>query len=92
MSDNNSYQHAKLFKQERRRCDALSKLNITQMAFNLIKVNLKKSINEEKATLDDDINTFSAALISCHVSLSRVMFTSNIKTSNKSFCAKLVLL
>ena len=48
--------------------------------------------NEEKATLDDDINTFSAALISCHVSLSRVMFTSNIRTSNKSFCAKLVLL
>ena len=23
--------------------------------------------NEEKATLDDDINSFSAALISCHV-------------------------
>ena len=61
MSDNNSYQHAKLFKQEGRRCDALSKLNITQMTFNLNKVNLKKSNNEEKATLDDDNNSFSAA-------------------------------
>ena len=62
MSDNNSYQHAKLFKQvEGRRCDALSKLNITQMIFNLNKVNLKKSINEEKATLDDDNNSFTAA-------------------------------
>ena len=61
MSDNNSYQHAKLFKQEGRRCDALSKLNTTQMTFNLNKVNLNKSINEEKATLDDDNNSFSAA-------------------------------
>ena len=62
MSGNTSYQHAKRFKQEEgRRCDALSKLNITQMTFNLIKVNLKKSINEEKATLDDDNNSFSAA-------------------------------
>ena len=61
MSDFNSYQHAKLYKQEGRRYDALSKLNINRMTFNLNKVNLKKSINEEKATLDDDDNSFSAA-------------------------------
>ena len=39
-------------KTEERRCDALSKLNTNQMSFNMNMFN--KSINEEKATLDDD--------------------------------------
>ena len=50
-------------KTEERRCDALSKSNINQMTFNMNKI--KKSINEEKATLDDDYNPFSGRAISC---------------------------
>ena len=46
-------------KTEERRCDALSKLNTNQMTFNMNM--FEQSVNEEKATLDDDDNTFSAA-------------------------------
>ena len=53
-------------KTEERRCDALSKSNINQMTFNMNKI--KKSINEEKATLDDDYNPFSGRAISCPIS------------------------
>ena len=38
-------------KTEERRCDALSKLKINQMTFNMNM--FEKSVNEEKATLDD---------------------------------------
>ena len=46
-------------KTEERRCDALSKLKINQMTFNMNM--FEKSVNEEKATLDDEYTTFSAA-------------------------------
>ena len=50
-------------KTEERRCDALSKLNTNQITFNMNMIN--ESINEEKATLDDDYDTFSGRVISC---------------------------
>ena len=47
----------------------LLKYKIRQMTFYLNMIYQDEQDNEEKATLDDDINTFSAALISCHISL-----------------------
>ena len=52
-------------KTEERRCDALSKLNTNQMTFNMNMIN--ESINEEKATLDDDYDTFAGRVISCPI-------------------------
>ena len=57
-------------KTEERRCDALSKLNTNQMTFNMNMFN--KSINEEKATLDDDYDTFSGRVISCPIYIPHV--------------------
>ena len=57
-------------KTEERRCDALSKLNTNQMTFNMNMIN--KSINEEKATLDDDYDTFAGSVISCPIYLPHV--------------------
>ena len=54
---------------EERRSDTLLKYKIKQMTFYLNMIYQDEQDNEEKATLDDDINTFSAALISCHISL-----------------------
>ena len=44
-------------------------------------INQEQQDNEEKATLDDDINTFSAALIYLAIFLSRAVFVFNIKNN-----------
>ena len=51
---------------EERRSDTLLKYKIKQMTFYLNMIYQDEQDNEEKATLDDDIIPFSAALISCH--------------------------
>ena len=52
---------------EEKRSNTLLKYKIKQMTFYLNMIYQDEQDNEEKATLDDDINLFSAALISCQI-------------------------